>query len=100
MELSSCPDCKDLAESLRVHVKMVKEAREYATDAHAGEVRKITPLEALQELTVYYEDMMDDQDKEIKNLKFLLKGTKVRLKDAKTQVELQLKYIQNERLKC
>jgi glutamate formiminotransferase len=68
MELSSCPDCKDLAEALRVHVKMVKEARQYMTDAHAGELRNITPLEALQELTKYYEDMMDDQDDAINDL--------------------------------
>ncbi len=93
MELSSCPDCKDLAEALRVHVKMVKEARQYITDAHAGELRDITPLEALQELSEYYEDMMDEQDKEIKNLKFLLEGTKINLKDEKAQSKIQIKYI-------
>jgi len=102
MELSSCPDCHELAEALRVHVKMVKEARQYVTDAHAGELRDITPLEALQELTEYYEDMMDDQDEaindletEIENYEFLLEGTKINLKDAKAQIDLQLKYIKN-----
>jgi hypothetical protein len=93
MELSSCPDCHDLANALRAHVKMVREAREYATDVMAGEVRKITPLEALQEQAIYYEGMMDEQDVEIDNLKFLLEGTKINLKDAKEQIKLQLKYI-------
>lgn len=60
MELSSCKDCHDLAETLRYHVKMVSEAREYATDAHAGVVRHITPLEALQEQAEYYEGMLDE----------------------------------------
>lgn len=100
MELSDCPDCKDLAEALRVHVKMVKEARQYATDAHAGELRNITPLEALQEQAEYYEDMMDDQDDaindletEISNLKFLLEGTKIILKKERKQSSLQMKCI-------
>ncbi len=100
MELSDCPDCHDLAEALRKHVKMVDDARRYVTDAHAGEVRQITPLEALRELTVYYEDMMEDQDEainnyetDIKNLEFLLTGTESNYKEARKQIELQLKYI-------
>lgn len=107
MELSSCLDCKELAGALRVHVKMVKEARQYITDTHAGELRDITPLEALQEQALYYENVLDDQDesindleteiekqdKEIKNLKFLLEGTKISLKDERAQSKIQMKYI-------
>ena len=54
----------------------------YVTDAHASKVRDITPLQALQEVTEYYEDMMDDQDEainnletEIEKLELLLEGT-------------------------
>jgi succinate dehydrogenase/fumarate reductase flavoprotein subunit len=72
MELSSCPDCHDLAESLRHHVKLVREAQKYMTDAHAGEVRNITPLQALQEQAVYYENMMESQDDEINELEHRL----------------------------
>jgi predicted nucleic acid-binding Zn-ribbon protein len=107
MELSSCPDCHDLAETLRHHVKMVDDARKYATDAHAGVVRHITPLEALQEQAEYYEDMMEDQDEaindlegrlekqdtEIRQLNFILQGTEINYREARAQIELQLKYI-------
>jgi len=49
-----CPDCL--------------EAQKYATDALAGDVRNITPLKALQEQAIYYEDMMDEQDREMEVL--------------------------------
>ncbi len=39
---------------------LILEAQKYITDAHAGEVRDITPLEALQEQALYYEDMIDE----------------------------------------
>lgn len=59
MELGDgCPDCLDLAEALRNHIKKNKE-----------------------------------QEEEIKGLKFLLEGTKINLKDAKQQIDLQLSYI-------
>lgn len=73
MELDDgCLDCLDLADALRKHVKMVNEARKYITDAHAGEVRDITPLQALQEQAQYYEDILDDQDEAIGGLEYRL----------------------------
>jgi hypothetical protein len=46
--------------------QQILEAQKYATDAHAGEVRDITPLQALQEQAEYYEDMMDEMEAELK----------------------------------
>lgn len=53
--------------------EQILEAQKYMTDAHAGEVRKITPLEALREQAEYYENMMDELEEEISKLK---KGTR------------------------
>lgn len=48
--------------------EMILDAQKYITDTHAGMVRNITPLQALQEQASYYEDMMEEQDEEIKEL--------------------------------
>ncbi len=100
MELSSCPDCQDLAKALREHVEMVREAREYATDPHEAELRKVSPLVALQEQAMYYEGMMDEQEEaindletDINNLEFLLEGTQINFRQEKKQSELQIKYV-------
>ena len=58
---------RDAFESLLDYIEeleqQILEAQKYATDAHAGEVRDITPLEALQEQSNYYEDMLDELEK-------------------------------------
>ncbi len=62
-----CPVTNPMA-AFRQLKEMIDEARKYMTDAHAGTVRNITPLQALQEQASYYEDMMEEQDEEIKEL--------------------------------
>ena len=59
MELSSCPDCHDLADALRKQT-----------------------------------DRITERDEIIKQLRFLLKGTELSLKQARKQIDLQNKYIE------
>lgn len=64
----------DEGQELKLLREMILDAQKYATDAHAGQVRNITPLQALQEQASYYEDMMDEQDDEIEELKAMYEG--------------------------
>ena len=40
----------------------IREAQLYVTDAHAAKPRNVTPLQALQEISSYYEGLLDKQD--------------------------------------
>ena len=62
-----CPVVNVMAAFRRLR-EMILDAQKYITDAHAGQVRNITPLQALQEQASYYEDMIDEQDKLVKAL--------------------------------
>lgn len=42
----------------------ILEAQKFVTDAHASEVRKVTPLQALQEISSRYEQMLDEAEAE------------------------------------
>ncbi len=43
----------------------ITEAQEFVTDTHSSKLREVTPLQALQEISSYYEELLYKEEKNV-----------------------------------